>query len=277
MILNENIKIAFFDVDGTLVNNGSVPSEVISGIKSLRKNGFLTSLVSGRGFNRLYPAFGVNVNKIVSPNIPMILEHGGRVLTSKKKYIFYKPLSLKEIDLSIKKIEILKRKIEFFGYFPKKLNKKAVIYTFREKFFSNLKKKYKFANSFLLKNAYHTLKTIKDENPCMLMIRPISAKTILDFGKSLNTITNEGFYYINSKGINKATSLTSVIKKMKVKYENVLIAGNDMNDLEMFKYNFGKKIFVGDKIFKEIELSKNIIKVKSPKHLGTYLRTLKIT
>ncbi len=273
--MKSKIKYAFFDVDGTLVTHNKLPLSVENGLLHLLRSNFKVSIVSGRGYGRLDSAFGIDSNLILSKDFPTILEHGGRIITLEGRQIFYNPLTIKEIQQVFSVLKINKNNIYFFGFYNKTPGKKAMLYTLHKNEVDVIESKYgSFANVILINNVYEAVEQTKKISPCMIIIKLLDKK-VLRTNSELNVTTNEGYYYINSKGVNKASSLMIVLRKLGIKKSEVLVAGNDYNDLEMFRHKFGVKLFIGTKQFKEIMSDKNIVRLESPKKLGDYLINLK--
>src|ERR1035438_10379398 len=91
-------KLALFDVDRTIAENGSVSPRVIEGLRDLRSKGCITTISTGRGYIRLKEMLGDNFDEIISPEALIILEHGTKIVTKQGSVIFGEYFSPREID-----------------------------------------------------------------------------------------------------------------------------------------------------------------------------------
>lgn len=73
------LKLAIFDVDGTIAEHDVVPQSVLEGIKNLHDKGCKTTVSTGRGYVRLKDVLGSSFDEIISDDALMILEHGIKI------------------------------------------------------------------------------------------------------------------------------------------------------------------------------------------------------
>ena len=270
------IKLAAFDVDGTLCTRKGCPKSILDGINKLKKNNIKVTVITGRGFYRLGPAFGVDYRLVVSSDIPLGLEHGGRITDINGKSIVYNQLSAYEIKSSLSIIIAQKENIKFIGYFPKKVGDRAKMFVFRKNDAKNLIHNYHTFADVKLYDHRTIFNFFNTDKPCMIMIKPKNNNTKLTDVGLLNITENEGYFYIMKKGVSKENCLNKILELTNINSDEVLVAGNGLNDLGMLKTKTKYKIFVG-KEFKHKTVNIKYIKyVSSPHNLGKYLRSAKI-
>ena len=270
------LKLAAFDVDGTLCTRKGCPKSILDGINKLKNNNVKVTVVTGRGFNRLGPAFGVDYRLVVSPDIPLGLEHGGRITDINGKSIVYNQLSDYEIKSSLSIINGQKENIKFIGYFPKKVRERAKIFFFRKNDAGNLINNYHTFADVKLYDDKTIFNYFNADKPCMIMIKPKSSNTKLMDTGLLNITENEGYFYIMNKGVSKENCLNKIMELTNINSDEVLVVGNGLNDLGMLKIKTKHKIFVGKEFKHETDNIKYIKYVSSPHNLGKYLRSAKI-
>ncbi len=269
----EQLRLGVFDVDGTIRKKEGVPQEVKNGFKHMWEKGALTTVLTGRGYARMREMLAPDWNSIFSSQVPVGLENGARISNlDGTQNIRYFPLTETEIASTLDIIR--KGDIEFLAYFSESVEKRATIWTPEERLVTNLQTSYgHFAdiNSDPLNTFYHQL---RQDRPCMLAIRPRNFEMKNDFPSGTNVVYNEGTLNLMGDGITKGKGVVEIADILDIPLANVVVAGNEENDLPMLQLPVGRKYFVGTPVFAITSMPENIIAVATQEDLGKSLQTL---
>ena len=77
---NKQKKLAIFDIDGTIAQNGEISQEVLDKITHLQELGFTTTISTGRGYLRMREVFGDLFETLISPDALIIMEHDTKIV-----------------------------------------------------------------------------------------------------------------------------------------------------------------------------------------------------
>lgn len=228
-------KLWFFDIDGTL-NKAT--------IATLKRSEIPWSIATGRGFLRTIEVLDK------PPNIPMVLEDGGRV-TRLQKDIITVPIEKETIDLVIKEIAtpFINGHIDFAGFCELKGTK----YHFLSNSTENLS-----SFSHLISSVSETIDLFKkklNEKSCVKITIKMKKGFYLEPNSNLKWSMNEGLYNFNPHNTDKASGIIKVLNLLNIPMEDIGIAGNDFNDISMFKLPVMVKIAVGNECSELKELS----------------------
>ena len=274
-------KLAIFDVDGTIAAHGVVPPSVIAGIKHLRSKGCITTVSTGRGYIRLKEMLGNGFDTIVSSEALLILEHGTKITNRDGRVEFGEFFSDREIDhvIDFTRANIGLFKLVWFN--PEDVSEKVQVCCLDERDLDEeIKKRGHYANVFssslgeleelLLKqhltNVTLRLKDyVKVENLKLAFTRT-----------DTNVIFQDGNMEFIKSNINKGLAVDWVAKHLKVRSDQILTAGNAINDIEMLDAGSGITILVstGEEratILSYLSNRNEIITVDTPEQLGAYL------
>jgi HAD superfamily hydrolase (TIGR01484 family) len=280
----QTIKMAVFDIDGTIAEHGHVPKSVIEGIMHLHRQGCITTISTGRGFMRLKEALGENFESIISPQALLIVEHGTKIVDRNGEVIFGEFFSAREIDhvIDFTRANIGLFRLAWFN--PVDIGRKVQVWCQDESYLDfEIKKRGHYADVFyssigeleelLLKERLTnvTLKFhdyVKVENLKLSLTRT-----------DTNLIFQDGNMEFVKNNTNKGLAVRYVADKLKISSDNVLVAGNAINDVEMLDSGSGMAILVSNGEERETILSylsnrEDVITVDSPHHLGEYLAKL---
>ncbi|GEM_PF-5486166 len=253
-------KLWFFDIDGTL-NKTSF---------SILKNSqnTLFSFVTGRGFIRSKEF----ANRGFPLGTYMILECGGRITDLKGNDLVNFPFSKKSAKeaFRIAKEEFLQNNLEYIGFFGL-TGHKYFIFCPDKIIGERLKDKY----PTLIRKLSDSLEELYEiflKSGCVKFTIKLYSGS-LPIQQNINCAKNDSEFSITEKNINKASGILQMSKILKIPLSQIGIAGNDFNDIPMFKLPLPVKIAVGNKCEEINRLATHQVKYKSalPKILETLI------
>lgn len=288
------IELGIFDIDGTVRTkfeqiqaNGQkkeikgIPEEVKAGFRHLwEENNILTTVLTGRGYLRMRETLGDEFPNLISPDknlkiTPLGLENSARITNRKGKNIKYHPLKKDELISVLSQVDKNTGEIEFVAYYPKKEDERPVIWVPDAEKKEHYLRTYGYFAEISGIPINELEKRMKQEEPCMFMIRPQTMSSDLHtVFKGANIVINEGEYNIMTQGINKGSGINDISEITDIPLVNTLFAGNDDNDRAAFNMPVGLKIVVGDTLANDYRREKNVVLVPSPQALGEFLLTI---
>jgi len=273
----ERLKLALFDLDGTIrTKEDGVPIEVKSGITHLWQDDVTTTVMTGRGYARLREMLKSSYNDVISqsPITPLGLETGARIADRNgKKNLKYYPLPVSEIQQTLETIVQNTSDVKLLAYYPERIDRRAVLWTPNSDKAQLLQEKYGHFADINTDTPSALEKLMFEDKPCMIAIQPETSGLLEAFPKGLNAVTNEGFINVNPVGIGKDTGTKDIAEILGVELSQVMVAGNDQNDVPFMNSGAGRKLWVGERVAGVLTIP-DIIEVASPQELGTYLSTI---
>lgn len=279
-------KLAVFDIDGTIAEKGKIPARVISGMKHLHANGWITTVSTGRGYTRAKEALGDSFDAIISPEALMILEHGTKITDRAGKCVFGEFFSDDEITHVADFIRANNEMFKLVWYNPLDVSRKVEIWCQDA---ANLDeetaKRGHYARVFTSPIGALEELLLKEKltNITMRLENHIKVENLkLSFTRTAtNIIFQDGNVEFIKNNINKGLALNYVASKLNIDAEDILVAGNAINDVEMLDTTSGRTILVGAPDTREIIMSymsntgkDDIACVDNPVELGNYLLKL---
>lgn len=79
---------------------------------------------------------------------------------------------------------------------------------------------------------------------------------------------------MKEQNINKGFAITKLLEYLSMPLNDIVVVGNDLNDIEMFRLNIKEKILVSDSTIFQNELRLHATKILSQKELLTYIVNL---
>jgi HAD superfamily hydrolase (TIGR01484 family) len=279
------LKLAIFDIDGTIANKGVIPPEVISGIKHLHDIGCITSISTGRGYVRLREVFGDNFDNLISPQSLIIIEHGTKIVDHDGNIIIADYFKDSEIEHVV---DFLRANIGIFKlvwFNPIDVTKKIPVWCADEKDVqAETQKRGHYADVFTcsIGELEESLLKQKLTNISLKLKDYVKVENLkLSFTRTdTNIIFQDGNMEFIKNNINKGLALAEVLRKLNIDSSELLIAGNAINDVEMLDYEAGYKILVSKgedraTILSYLSSPESIIKVDTPEELGHFLLSIK--
>jgi len=239
------IKLCVFDVDGTLpmVNAGCIDKEGIARISAmLQNNQIMKTAATGCGHLRMSLLF--NGMKFVSPEAPLILENGSRIVQMDGTVLLEHPMDEDEVEFLIETMENQLHLLDFASFFPTALDKARFLLWSEE-------------GRRLAQGGFVGGKTV-DPDKFYEWIRSESRLTHVLL-RSMQMLALNGlqaepgglFSNVTTKGIDKCSGVKTVLNLLGIAPDEAVFAGNDCNDRSVFMskdLSGMKRIVVGDSI-----------------------------
>ena len=235
-----NIKIAFFDLDGTLCTHDKlITKNTIKTLNNLIEKDICVVLCSGR-INSYLKQYLKHINK----SIYTISNNGALIYNNElNKIIISHTLYNKDLD--------------YLWNFSKDTQSSFIINTIKNKY-SNEFVKYK-EDIIMVKD----LNEVK-EDKLQLVISNDDINVMRELEIYINTKTNlkvinksldylnevkNGYYFFDivNKNVNKGNAINDLLKILKIHKKNSICFGDSINDIEMFK-NVGTSVAMGNSI-----------------------------
>ncbi len=238
------MKYWFLDLDGTL-NKKSID------YLNNNNNGDVFTLATGRGYADATKLAGKEF--ISRLKIPMVLEGGGRITDLHGKDFLRHPLFKNEILESFDRAtkEYKKNNLRYVG--GCELNsKKYNFFAVNQEVAEDLAKDYpKHCVEFF--KSIDCLRESFIKNGCVKLEFDVKIRKKSDF-KNTNFVESDSIGKV-SKNISKGSGVLSIANHFGIPLHLIAIAGNDINDISMFKLPVAIKISVGSKCPEIRELS----------------------
>ncbi len=282
--MSEIPRLAIFDVDGTIAQNGKVPEAVLNGLKNLQNKGCLTTVSTGRGYVRLREALGDNFDNVISQNALIILEHGTKIVDNHGNVKFGEFFNDREIDhiidftranidlfklLWFNPVEIAKTKVQVWCSDPKDIQ-----------FETEKRGHYADVFSCSIGELEDILLQQKLSNVTLKLKDYVKVENLkLSFTRTdTNVLFQDGNMEFIKNNTNKALAINWMTHHLRIKSDDILVAGNAINDVEMLDIDSKYTVLVGPQEIRDTIKSyiskQSIVEVDSPAKLGEYLTTL---
>lgn len=278
------LKLAIFDIDGTIASHGIVPESVIKGLKHLHQIGYATTVCTGRGYIRAKEALSESFDIVVSEGALMILEHGTKISDRNGKILFANFLQQNEIEHVIDFTKANEEIIKLLWFNPPDVSNKVQVWVLDPKHLpKETAKRGHYADVFTC--SYDELKE-------KLMFQPLSNVTAklkeyikvnnlkLHFTRSeINILFQDGNMEFVRNIANKAEAINYIENNFNYLRSNILVAGNAVNDVEMLNLEVGKRVLVGNEetlstVLGYLTNPQNTSRVNDSDELGLYLQGL---
>ena len=277
-------KLALFDVDGTIISNGQIPDSVIDGMIHLQKLGYITTISSGRCYRRLMQDIEPIADKIISKDALLILEHGTKITDFDGNVVFAEYFQPDDIEHIVDFIRANSGIISYVMTSTPDPKKKLLALCLDE---ADLPAVLDYRGSYskvkhvsmgelreiLLSDDFSWIMNrlkphVKVEN---LQLKLTKSPTILNF--------QDGNMDFTKNNTNKGIAISYLKNHFAIGSDDILVAGNAINDKEMFNEDSSVRILVGpeserDIIKGYIYSPEGIIEVNTPSDLGIYLQSL---
>lgn len=277
-------KLAIFDIDGTIARHGVIDPVAIAGIKHLQSIGYTTTLSTGRGYYPMRNAIGATFQEVVSDDALMVLEHGTRIVDKNGETVFAEYLGFYEIDYIVEFIRANIDIIRSSWYNPEDVSRKLQMWRKDPNDAGELVKKRVDYSDIFSCSLTEFKERIAKEKVSNIEARLVSHVKVHNLKLALtHTPVNILFLDENmsflKNNINKGISILYLLKHLNVDYEDLLVAGNAINDIEMLDLDAGRRILVGPDEERTVVLSylsnhESIVQIDSPTDLGYYLQSL---
>ena len=241
----KKIKVVFFDIDDTLrvKNTGYMPASIQQVFKSLKEKGILVGIASGRGIFGVVPEI-----RELEPDFFVTL-NGAYVEDKKGQVISQNPISKDLVEKYIAWTKEVGIEYGLVGSHSAALStRSSMINQAIDVVYQNLPVDPDF---YQTENIYQ-MWTFEDQGDSLQLPKDLSVnlRLVRWHPNSSDVVSIAG---------SKATGVQKVIEKLGLKPENLLVFGDELNDLELFDYA-GLSIAMGQSHPKIIEKADYITK-----------------
>lgn len=274
-------RLAVFDVDGTIAQNGKISPSIIDGMNNLHSKGCLTTISTGRGYIRLKEALGEHFNKIISPDALLILEHGTKIVKSNGEIVFGEFFNEREINHVIDFTRSNMDLYKLLWFNPINVNEKVQVWCSDEKdleFECNKRGHYADVFTCSIGELEEILLKHKLTNITLKLKDYVKVENLkLSFTRTdTNVIFQDGNMEFIKNNINKGLALEYVANKLNVLNEDLLVAGNAINDVEMLDIESGITLIIGPQeirstIISYLSKKDKLYELDSTSDLGDFL------
>ncbi len=275
-------KLALFDIDGTIALHGVIPPSVITGLKHIQSLGYLTTVATGRSYVRAKEVLGENFNTIISPDSLIIIEHGTKIVDRNGSVVRADYFEPNEIEHVVAFTKANADMIKLVWFAPPDVTVPAQVWCKRpEDIEAETKKRGHYAEIF---------HSSFDELQRRLSVYPVSDVSArledyvhvenlkLHFTRSgIDVIFQDSTMEFIRNIADKAKAILFLEEHHHIAVENMLVAGNAINDVDMLNLKAGKRILVGEgesmkTVLGHLTVADEVIRVASPEALGFYLQ-----
>jgi HAD superfamily hydrolase (TIGR01484 family) len=275
-------KLAVFDYDGTIANRGVLAAGVVEAFLHLKSRGYHIAICTGRTYVRIKESFGSDYDKIFDQLAILMTDHGSRIVDYKGNDIYMADFGVEEVEHFI---DFIRSNIEIadFIFYSKGSERDGIFVTNTDKLeeISEQRRYYADITSGNLSELKSELLTMKCTHIGVRLKSHVAVHNfVLNFTRT-NTklLFQDGAMDFLMANSNKGLALSYVANHFGVSNDDILVAGNAINDVEMLNHPAGTRILVGpsaeaDQITEYITESNNLLRPKSPEELSTFLMTL---
>ena len=277
-------KLAIFDIDGTIATAGEIPEEVVAGITHLQSLGFTTTISTGRGYVRIRELFGPLFEKLISPDALIVMEHGTKIVHRDGEIEFAEYLAPDDIEYVIDfirvNIEIIK--IVWFNSADSSAPVQVWVYDPRD-LAQEVEQRGHYAEV-----VHGSLGRLRE----LLLARPLSNVTarLRDHVKVQNLklalshapmslVFLDGNMEFIRNNANKGLAVLYLLNKYGLRADDLMVAGNAINDVEMLDIGAAHRIVVGEAenrqpVLARLSDTENVVLVDSPREFGLWMQEM---
>lgn len=229
----KKIKVVFFDIDDTLriKKTGYMPESIKAVFSALKAKGIVVGIATGRSSYHIQDEIiDLNPDFFVTINGAYVMDKEGNEIASQ-------PIDKKIVSSYV---DWCKAQDLIYGFIGKEKSVISDASKLTDLLASPANEKYEVDATFNETNDVYQMWTFNPEESELVMPEQLS--------DNLRFIRwNKHAYDVVASGMSKAIGVAAVLKKLKLKPENLLVFGDEANDLELFDYS-GLSIAMGDAI-----------------------------
>ena len=229
-------RIVICDMSGIASTRGVNNDKLLDVLNNLKN--YDCSFCTGKGYSGGYETL-----KNVDMDIPFICENGSLLVDKQGGVIFSDRMNPKDVKELIETIA-KECNFEFLAYFDTETHKYKFLKG-NKKLTEELTQPW-FYSEEIYDNVDDFLDNIDLDNVCRITTRGLDYDEDLDIFDKFHVVVSEGeFHSICNKGTNKGFGVKKLAEYCNISLDNIVIIGNDMNDIDMFKIDCGYKIATG--------------------------------
>ena len=218
----KKIKIIFFDIDDTLRNSktGFIPSTIPTVFQQLREKGILTGIATGRGIFGVVPEI-----KALKPDFFVTL-NGAYIEDKKGNVIYSNKIARDKVEEYIAWTKEVGIDYGLVGSHEAKLSRRTeMISQAIDPIYPNLE----VDRDFYQKEDIYQMWTFEDQGDDLTLPENLSStlRLVRWHEHSSDVVPISG---------SKAAGVAKVVDQLGLKPENVMVFGDELNDLELFDY-----------------------------------------
>jgi len=232
------MKLIVCDMSGIASSRGVNNNELLETLNNL--NHYSCTFCTGKGYNGGYQTL-----KDIDLKVPFICENGS-VIVNKSGQVIHSnkidPIKAKKLILGLSKMNF-----EFLAYVDLKSHKYKFLKG-NKKLSEDLSQPW-FYSEEIFYNVEEFLNNIDINNVCRITTRGLELNSLNDFEKDFHIVVSENeFHSVCNKSVNKGYGVKKLAEFCKIDLKDVIVIGNDLNDIDMFNIDCGHKIATGEKL-----------------------------
>lgn len=231
-------KLIVCDMSGIVSSKGKNNNELLNVLNNLKN--YDCSFCTGKGYSGGYETL-----KSIDLKVPFICENGSVLVKKNGKILYNDKMDSCEVIELIENI-VNNCSFEFLAYVDLKTHKYKFLKGTKE-LTEDLTQPW-FYSEEIYTDLNEFLKNIDLKNVCRITTRGLSEVSKIENLNKFHVVISEGeFHSICSIGVNKGSGIKKLAEYCNLSLNDIIIIGNDMNDIDMFKLDCGLKIATGNK------------------------------
>ena len=229
------MKLIICDMSGIASTRGQNNEPLLKVLNELEN--YECSFCTGKGY-----CGGYQTLKDVDLKVPFICENGSVIVSKEGNVVFNDSMEYSKVENLIKRLEYIP--FEFLAYVDLKTHKYKFLRGSKP-LTEDLSQPW-FYSEEIYTDVKSFLENIDKDNICRITTRGLELKEDVDGINDFHVVVSENeFHSICNKGVNKGFGVRKLAELYNVDLKDVIIIGNDMNDVDMFKLPCGYKIATG--------------------------------
>ncbi len=231
------MKLMICDMSGIASIKGVNNYELLNTLNNLKN--YKCSFCTGKGYKGGYETL-----KDINLNIPFICENGSVIVSKTGEVIYNDKMNYNDVANLIH--ELYDLPFEFIAYVDLKTHKYKFLRG-TKKLSEDLTQPW-FYSEEVYTDINDFLNNVDKENICRITTRGLELnKPIKNIERFNISISENEFHSICNKNTNKGFGVKKLADICNVNLDDIVIIGNDLNDIDMFKLNSCYKIATGNK------------------------------
>lgn len=232
------MKLIVCDMSGIASTRGKNNIELLNTLNTL--NNYTCTFCTGKGYNGGYQTL-----KYIDLKVPFICENGSVIVNKNGEVVYSNKLKASKAKKLI--LTLSKMHFEFLAYVDLKTHKYKFLKGDKP-LTEDLTQPW-FYSEEIYYDVTEFLNNIDLNNVCRITTRGLEFIELQELKDNFHIVVSENeFHSICNFSINKGFGVTKLAEICKVDLKDVIVIGNDLNDIDMFKINCGYKIATGDKL-----------------------------
>lgn len=262
-------RLGVFDIDGTISTDEIIPSEVLKGFEEMWHSGVTTTVMTGKRYVRVRESLGANFGRIISPNAPVAVENAGRITDHDgTNNLYFFPLAKEEIITAL--LALREQEVRLVMYSPEDTRRKPLLWVPPQEKVDEMASRFGHYAEIIVGTKTDLEKRMQQDKPCMITFNPYDISFINELlSQKLNAFANEGLIAINAEKAGKGSGVNALGEHFGYNPEEIMVAGNGLNDLPMLNLAGINRIVVGSDITGFVTTP--YTQVDNPRELGTWL------